>query len=806
MQGKYLTCRVAKPFGWNTTPNEYFTMRMNKCYLFLLFTLQITFSFAQNWEWATRSGGANQDINRDITLDSDKNVYTCGFFNDTSIFGTDTVVAAQWEDLYLAKYDSLGNYQWVFTAGAGFNNEAKAISADNFGNVYIVGTVEDSTDFSTDTVNDRVKGAFLAKFNSNGSLIWVKNLSANLTCYYHDIVCDESGNILIIGRFLSTATFDSITLVPYGSYDAFVAKYDSSGTLIWINHMGSSGSDWLLSVASDDQNNCYITGFASDTLYIGNDTFPVPGGSSVYVTSKLDSSGTYVWHNTMLTGFVGSIAPNKVSTDNNGNCYLTGGYMGTVVMGDTLPVPLNSDVFVAKINAAGSFEWSRGFGGLGVNNGLGIAVDEQGNSFFCGSFSQEIIFDSLVLTAPFQFGSYGFLAKLDMLGSVKWARFTADSGSASSNNVELDGDGGVYIGGLTFDTAYFNSTMLVSNGMADELVAKLGDVVSNDLVMGNVTTNVSCSGLCNGLASVMVSGGTPPYDYSWSDPAFQTTATATGLCSGIYQVIVADSSGLSDSITVTITEPDNLVVDLSPDTSICFGDSAELLLSVAGGVNPIVISPQAWCMFGPPCFKAPDSTTVYTITATDSNGCTASDTVVITVYPPLNASVLSSDDTICEGGSSVLNASASGGEPTLLYSYFWPHNGSSNSQVTVSPTATTTYQVIVNDGCSLGDTASVTINVTPCTGLNYPGFYTYITINPNPNSGVFSMVINTTQDLELGIRITNHIGQVMYQDELEIKPGTYERLFDFSEYSSGIYNIQFMSDTKVINKKIIIGK
>jgi len=322
------------------------------------------------------------------------------------------------------------------------------------------------------------------------------------------------------------------------------------------------------------------------------------------------------------------------------------------------------------------------------------------------------------------------------------------------------------------------------------------------------TGNILCNGDSSGVATVTPSCGSQPFTYVWNDPLSQTDSTANSLSAGMYQVVVTDASGQMDSIIITITEPDSIIVTYSPDTSICFGDSVEIFLSVSGGVNPFVIWPPDWCMFGPPCIASPDTTTIYTISVTDSNGCKASDDAVITVYPPLSVTVAGA--TICEGDSASLNATATGGNPTSSYAYLWLHDGSTTSTVNVSPTVTTIYQVVVSDSCSLNDTALAAVVVETCTGIEQSPIYNHppiaigaLIVYPNPNSGQFTLEMDLQKETELSIKLYHFTGQLIHSLEIGNVTGYYVQQIDLSEHSNGVYYLQVLTDDNVHTRKII---
>ncbi|MFL5765726.1 MAG: PKD domain-containing protein [Bacteroidia bacterium] len=248
-------------------------------------------------------------------------------------------------------------------------------------------------------------------------------------------------------------------------------------------------------------------------------------------------------------------------------------------------------------------------------------------------------------------------------------------------------------------------------------------VVQPTLLTASITgsTPASCNGTCDGTASAAGNGGTVGYTYSWNTVPVQNTATAVNLCAGSYTCTVTDANSCTATATVTITQP--TVVTIAPIASviICSGGSTTLTAIAAGGNGgPYVYSwspatgLSATNIANPTA--SPAVTTVYTVNATDANGCPAAPVnVTVTVNPPLTV-VAAGTASICPGTSTVITAVAANGNGGP-YTYSWsPTTGLSNPAIanpSASPAVTTVYTVTATDGCSPAATATVTVTVLP---------------------------------------------------------------------------------------------
>lgn len=251
-----------------------------------------------------------------------------------------------------------------------------------------------------------------------------------------------------------------------------------------------------------------------------------------------------------------------------------------------------------------------------------------------------------------------------------------------------------------------------SNACADTATAVISEPTTLNTAI-SATTNVSCYGDDNGSASIVSSGGTLPYTYSWNTIPVQTTATATGLGAGNHTVIITDSNGCKDTLTAAITEPQALSTSISKaDVSCNGGNNGSATANVSGGTTPYT---YAWNTI--PTQNNGTATALsagnYSVLIIDGNGCKDTADVTINQSSALNTS-LTKTDVLCNGGN---NATAtiipSGG--VTPYTYSWSTTPT-QSAATATGLSAGTYTVAVVDSNGCSDTASITI--TQPTALN----------------------------------------------------------------------------------------
>jgi Beta-propeller repeat len=162
---------------------------------------------------------------------------------------------------------------------------------------------------------------------------------------------DSAGNCYVHGTFTRVALFGTNQLTSAGSNDVFVAKYDNTGALLWINQAGGPGNedDYNPAIAIDSNGNCYIGGGYLLNATFGNETLTNAGDHDIFV-AKYDSNGVFRY--VQRAGGTNYDYCRGVGVDRNGNCYLTGSFSGTAGFGTlSLTSSGDNDMFLAKLAA-----------------------------------------------------------------------------------------------------------------------------------------------------------------------------------------------------------------------------------------------------------------------------------------------------------------------------------------------------------------------------------------------------------------------------------------------------------------------
>jgi hypothetical protein len=239
-----------------------------------------------NYLWAISGGDTavspydEHEAGRDVAVDANGNVYFVGTYSFTTDFdpgpGVVELAAEGGEDIFICKYDSAGNFQWVKSVGGPNKDWVRHVSVAGNGDIIISGYYTINADFDpsagtaildTDYGNSgSVFGFFTARYDANGNYLWaVTPTGSNINeCNVNDMVLDSSGNIILTGSYYGNdIDFDPSSSAGNGTNDGwgdfFIVKYDPNGNYLWSFVDGGAGTDGMQGLAVDPMGNMYVS-------------------------------------------------------------------------------------------------------------------------------------------------------------------------------------------------------------------------------------------------------------------------------------------------------------------------------------------------------------------------------------------------------------------------------------------------------------------------------------------------------------------------------------------------------------------
>ena len=366
-------------------------------------------------EWIEQIGTSRWDGANDVSADGLGNVYISGY-TEGSLGGPN----AGQEDAFLSKYNESGMLQWTRQFGTSQDDESNGVSADGLGNVYVTHI----------TGGGYLAGGevFISKYDASGALQWTEQIGTSGEERSFGVSADRAGYVYITGW--TSGSLEGPNAGSYETRDAFLSKYDESGTLQWNQQLGTGGAEQASGVSADGLGNVYIAGGTRGSLGGPN------AGSYDAFLSKYDESGILQW--TQQFGTSEQEQGLGVSADGLGNVYITGETNGSVGG----PNAGRSDAFVSKYDADGTLQWTRQLGTASRDESYGVSADRLGNVYISGR----------------TYGSLGganaghgdaFISKFDASGILLWTQQFGREDYDGSSGVTADGLGDVYIAGAT---------------------------------------------------------------------------------------------------------------------------------------------------------------------------------------------------------------------------------------------------------------------------------------------------------------------------------------------------------------------
>ena len=470
-----------------------FLLRYTLIFIIILI-IEILAVPAQNLDWANKFGGIHPsspsvtglaDNCYDLEVGKDQDVYVTGNFMNSTDFDPSSgsaILTAQpssapW-DIYLAKYDSAGNYQWAIGMGDTSSNieYGQAIALDDSDNVYVTGAFFTTTDFdpgvgTSQLISNGSADIFLAKYNSLGQLSWAKSIGGSNYDKVHDIALDDNGNIYIIGQFSGAMDFDPLSgsymLTSAGGEDIFLARFDPNGNLYRAINLGDSMDQEAYAMEINSNGDIIITGTFEGTVDFDPVSWSTASHSSnglgdIFVACYNDTLG-YKWSKSM--GGLGMDLGTSIAISSVDHIFISGSFHQTVDFDPDAGISNltslgNSDIFVGKFNFIGEYLNAYSVGGIGDDNAGGIRMGLNDNVYLSGTFSNTIDLDPGTGTnnVTCSGATDVFLAQHSSIGAHLWGFNLKGTNTVSAQSLQAGAWSSVYLGGSFNGIADFDPT------------------------------------------------------------------------------------------------------------------------------------------------------------------------------------------------------------------------------------------------------------------------------------------------------------------------------------------------------------
>jgi hypothetical protein len=711
------------------------------------------------------------------------------------------------QDAFFAKFSPAGVLVHSSYFGGTQMDALTSIHADVNNNVYLLGNT-----YSNDIpLSNAGGGCFFQGSHSGGTDLFVVKLSPALgllwSTYFggnggetpKGIVTDKNGNLYLTGETTSTTNFPlrapASPLAFYqgsnnGGTDLMIAKFNASGVLKWSTYCGGAGNE------------------SSSALGYDNIRLAVNSHDDLYV--------------------VGSSSSADFPVKDPGSCaYFQG----------TLPAMSQGSAVIMRFDSTSELKWSTYYSDIGAfESAFAIAVDHDDNVFVLGSTTS----GSLPLMNPNN-GSYYqgipgggadmFLLEFNPENAMIWGTYYGSnstefpSGAAvtSDNCLFVTGEWGIYVPGITYTQnpgggAYYQF-MNNPQGVDETFIMRFNPTPPVLMTLQANVNHVSCNGGSNGSATATAAGGIGAYSYTWNTSPAQFTQTATNLKAGTYIVTVTDQICTQVTASVTITEPAPITISTSVvNALVCSQPSGSATANPTGGTPNYTylwqtIPPQPWqtavnLMQG-----------TYSVTVTDSRGCTASVSATVSCGSVVPVTLL--NFTAEPGENYVTLRWRTASESSC--GYFTIERGSTEDDFrelgTVRCTGNSSsmkhysfddltpltglayYRLKETDAQgNTGNKAVISVNTPTQTGLR--------SISPNPlgSERQLSLQYYSAKKEVLQVSVTDLLGRQILSQNHACQAGENILVLDLSSLPRKQYIIEIKSETAAERKKIVISE
>ena len=475
---------------------------------------------------------------------------------------------------------------WSTYYGGESNDLSSALKTDKNGNVYIggrtnsVGGIATAGAYKNIHTSNAEYDVFLAKFSATGSLIWATYYGGAGDEILYEIEVDKFDNVIIGGLTTSTsdiATAGSLQTIYGGASDGYIAKFSSTGALIWASYLGYQSNDYVTTIDSDKDGDLYVGGVSGSAVTLSPGTYKdTNSGLADVLLVKLKANGSFVFA-TFYGGSTNEML-NELCVDSNKNCYLVG-YTSSS-WGIATPGAFQStsyagvDAFIAKFDSTGNRVVSTYCNGNLYDNLQHIRIDLSGNLMICGyTASKTGMTTTGAYQTTFSGGNYdGWLLKFDSNLQRIWATYVGGNNDDVFQTLAITPDSNVIMYGQTNS----GTGLSTGGGFQTSLVGAYDTYIFKTDQHGNRLWS-SYFGSTNQENAREVDVDPSGNAYFLGD-TYSNSGIATN---GAYQTI---QGGSQDAFLMKYVEPsagpisNNTIIY---DQGICLGEAAALLTGTA---------------------------------------------------------------------------------------------------------------------------------------------------------------------------------------------------------------------------------
>ncbi|EYF06974.1 Hypothetical protein CAP_1233 [Chondromyces apiculatus DSM 436] len=406
-----------------------------------------------------------------VAVDSAGNVFVAGTFRGELRGDGELLMTSLGErDAYVLKLGPTGGLLWTARLGGPGDQRIYGVAVDAAEGVFITGEYKGELAFGSEVLSSpETTNMFVARLDASGAPLCAREHGdADGDQFGIDVAAVGNGAV-VVGMYFGTIELGGTTYGNAGDRDTFIARFDAQCEVVWSHAYGSTGADFGWSVAATAGGRVALGMDSPGTLDLGGGELPGDDTDDDALLASLGPSGEYLWGKRLGDGD-SQWAP-RVSFDLAGNVLAAGSLWGQMDLGvDVLTSAGGPDVYVLKIDGAGTPLWGRRYGDGLEQHAFKTAVDASGAVLVTGGMQGTVDFGGGSRASAGNMDL--FVLKLDGDGQHLWSLHAGDAAEQVGTGLAVAGSGAAVVSG------YFSGTMdlgkqLVSTSGVDGFVARL---------------------------------------------------------------------------------------------------------------------------------------------------------------------------------------------------------------------------------------------------------------------------------------------------------------------------------------------
>jgi hypothetical protein len=707
-----------------------------------------SYNNSNSCNWVFQLGYGYNDWVTGVKYDYAGNIIAVGTWGNNTLdfnpMGSPvTMTPVGWQDGFIAKYTPAGQALWALNIGSGLDDYIYDLETDASGNIYVSGIINDQCEMNPlgssiqVSTNSGSHDMFIAKYDSNGSLIWVKVFG---DAGYEESVTNlriSNGKLYATGYFAGSVSFDSYLLNSKGNQDGFLLDIDLlNGDVLDAASFGGTSADFTTDAFDNPvTNQRFVLGnfrqqIGLDPQNTGTYQHSSNGHSDYYVA-------TYCYPLSLSHSAIPDVCENAAPVVLTGASLTGGDYSGTGVINNTFyPLITGPGNYSLQYYYENSYSCSANVTTDITVNALPVVL-QSGLSSLCendeplwlsGGVPAGGLYTGIGVAGgtfdPAITGAGGFL--------ITYTYTDPTTGCSAADNAPLfvyeqpeislsvteancnqnNGGATATISGGTLPYNYYWSNGIVSpinsalysgqyqitvtdgSGCQNFAIATVSDINGPNLTVNSVT-NTLCPGDNNGGIDISVTGGTSPYQYQWSNGS--VSEDLNGVPAGTYEITVTDNGGCKAVQSITVGGPAEIMPNPAISQPSCGMSNGSIALNPQGGTAPFT---YLWNTTATSSSINSIPLGIYHVTITDANGCASDYNLSLSETGGPDVDLLSTTPSPCNQTTGGVTVNVTGNAP---YNFVWNDGSSTVSTVqNLSSAGIGSYTLTVTDnsGCS----------------------------------------------------------------------------------------------------------